>query len=135
MPIYTTYDCQSCGKHCVDRPNTRGLYCSVKCMMYHRRTEKVESGKADKKTISRYLKERNIYECVECDNDGTWQGNHLPLHLDHIDGNRKNNLIENLRWLCPYCHQQTDTWGVKNIKLDKGVWGISSAGRAQRLQR
>ena len=82
--------------------------------MFYQRIDKVKSGKANVKTISNYLRERNIYECVECGNAGTWQGKHLPLHLDHIDGDRKHNQIENLRWLCPNCHQQTSNWGVNN---------------------
>jgi len=38
------------------------------------------------------------------------------LDLDHIDGNRENNLDENLRLLCPTCHAQTPTYKGKNIK-------------------
>ncbi|MEV6670773.1 HNH endonuclease [Streptomyces sp. NPDC051162] len=30
--------------------------------------------------------------------------------MDHIDGNRRNNRIENLRPLCPNCHAITSTW-------------------------
>jgi hypothetical protein len=38
------------------------------------------------------------------------------LHLDNIDGDHDNNLLENLRILCPHCHQQTPTFGAKNMK-------------------
>lgn len=44
-----------------------------------------------------------------------WNGELAPLELDHIDGNNRNNLIENLRIICPNCHAQTDTYKGKNI--------------------
>lgn len=46
----------------------------------------------------------------------SWLGSPITLHLDHIDGNSSNNVLSNLRWLCPNCHQQTDTWGNKKKK-------------------
>ena len=33
----------------------------------------------------------------------------LPLEIDHIDGNWKNNRPENLCVLCPNCHSLTPT--------------------------
>lgn len=42
-----------------------------------------------------------------------WHGQKISLQLDHIDGNRRNNQLENLRLLCPNCHTQTETWGFK----------------------
>lgn len=48
--------------------------------------------------------------CSKCGNDGMWNGEQLVLQLDHIDGNSRNNLKENLRLLCPNCHSQTKTY-------------------------
>lgn len=43
-------------------------------------------------------------------------GKKINCELDHIDGNRTNHLLENLRILCPNCHSQTNTFRGKNIK-------------------
>lgn len=51
------------------------------------------------------------YACAICANSGEWLGKELKLHLDHIDGDSSNNELTNLRFICPNCHQQTDTWG------------------------
>lgn len=49
------------------------------------------------------------------------QGRDLTLELDHINGVRNNNTIENLRWLCPNCHSLTDTFRGYNKKLNGRV--------------
>ena len=45
-----------------------------------------------------------------------WNDKTLNMELDHIDGNRTNHKLNNLRMLCPNCHAQTDTYRAKNIK-------------------
>lgn len=43
---------------------------------------------------------------------------YLPLELDHINGDRYDNRLENLRVLCPNCHSLTSNHrGRKNKKL------------------
>lgn len=48
-----------------------------------------------------------------CCNISEWLNKPLRLHVDHKNGNHSDNRLENLRFLCPNCHQQTDTWGCK----------------------
>ena len=48
--------------------------------------------------------------CACCGNAGRWQGQPLTLQLDHVNGRYNDNRLENLRWLCPNCHSQTETF-------------------------
>lgn len=59
--------------------------------------------------------------CVQCYCGTTWNNKPLTLQIDHIDGNNLNNTLENLRFLCPNCHTQTDTWGRKNASMGESV--------------
>lgn len=46
----------------------------------------------------------------ECGQLPVWLGKPLVLTIDHIDGDKFNNTLENLRILCWHCHSQTDTY-------------------------
>ncbi|MCA6095804.1 HNH endonuclease [Streptomyces sp. SCA3-4] len=48
--------------------------------------------------------------CALCGIEPMWQGHPLPLEVDHLDGDWRNNRIDNLRLLCPNCHSTTDTY-------------------------
>jgi len=75
-----------------------------------------------KKTCSTNIKNWIIkfklieYKCENCTNDGEWLNKKLCLQLDHINGDNSDNRLENLRFLCPNCHSQTETYTGKNNK-------------------
>ena len=54
-------------------------------------------------------------KCEICD-ASTWLGKPLKLELHHVDGNRNNNLIDNIQLLCPNCHSYTGNYKGKNIR-------------------
>lgn len=44
-----------------------------------------------------------------------WHNTFISLELDHINGDRYDNTLNNLRLLCPNCHSQTVTYSGKNV--------------------
>lgn len=65
-------------------------------------------------SLKPYIIEERGYKCEICF-VSDWLGEKLVLELDHIDGNRTNNIKNNLRLLCPNCHSQTPTWRNRKI--------------------
>jgi len=75
--------------------------------------DQIKSRDAIRKTI---IRDNLIpYECQECGNTGEYNGQPLALHLDHINGIKNDHTLSNLRFLCPNCHSQTDTYCGRNI--------------------
>ena len=64
------------------------------------------------------------YKCAIC-GINQWNGKTLSLELDHINGINNDNRLENLRFLCPNCHSQTDTYGARNKKITESTYDIS----------
>lgn len=66
--------------------------------------------------LRRHYKNGNYseYKCSICGLEPIWRGKPISFKLDHIDGKTTNNEISNLRWVCPNCDRQLDTFGAKN---------------------
>jgi len=59
------------------------------------------------------------YECAECGLKDTWNNKKISLQLEHKNGTPNDNRLENLCFLCPNCHSQTDTYAGKRFKKSK----------------
>ena len=55
-------------------------------------------------------------ECSICGMGSSWNGKNRVLVLDHIDGDASNNNSANIRFVCPNCDSQLDTFKSKNKK-------------------
>ena len=80
-----------------------------------------ENSTIDRTTIKRrIIKEKLIdYKCAKCFNEGIWNNEEMTLELDHINGINNDNRLENLCFLCPNCHSQTNTNSGRNKKVKK----------------
>ncbi|MFJ3229490.1 HNH endonuclease signature motif containing protein [Streptomyces sp. NPDC086787] len=58
--------------------------------------------------------------CALCGTAAIRQGCPLPLEVDHIDGDWRDNRIENLRFLCPNCHSTTDSYRGRGKRRASG---------------
>lgn len=74
------------------------------------------------------------YRC-ECGLDGLWQGKLLSLQIDHINGVSNDNRLSNLRFICPNCHSQTDTYAGKNSAGLRHKDKLKPNFKAEKLKR
>lgn len=71
--------------------------------------------------VKNFIIKNNLieYKCDICKQLPMWNGKILTLHLDHKNGNKGDNRIKNLKFLCPNCHEQTDTMRGRKINERK----------------
>jgi hypothetical protein len=115
-------NCSNCSV-VLDRGETR--YCSARCQQSFARGQYIAAWLAGTVSgvdswanvsdhIRRYLLEK-YGGCLIC---GWAERNSItgkvPLHIDHIDGDWRNNRPENLRLLCPNHHALTSNYGALN---------------------
>lgn len=70
-----------------------------------------QSNKLRKRLLKAGLKHHQCESCGQTE----WLGTKIPLELDHINGDKHDNRLQNLRIICPNCHALTDTYRGKNI--------------------
>ena len=113
-----TTPCVMCGVM-----HTNRVYCSDKCQSDHIKV-KYEAGELLSRPTLR--KRVNASCCMSC-GLSEWQGVPLPLELDHIDGNARNNNPSNLRMICPNCHSITPTWKSRNKGSGRKARGLPTS--------
>lgn len=89
-------------------------YCNNKCQAEHRSRELVNRWKDNESTtawrqvpdyIRKYLITNRGHRCEICSTT-EWQGEPVPLVVDHRDHNTHNNEEANLIIICPNCRSQ-----------------------------
>jgi len=83
-----------------------------------------------RQSLKKRLLEEGILQniCSICGQDPEHNGNPLVMVLDHINGIRNDNRLENLRLLCPNCSSQTPTFSGKNTKVKRKIYYCEKCG-------
>lgn len=132
------YRCVNCGKEIVDKNHTKRKYCCINCQLEYQQKvweEKWLSGEISgfcetdnwggiPDRIRTYLFKKYDSKCAVCGwgkrNEFTGR---IPLEVEHIDGDYKNNRPDNLTLLCPNCHSLTKTYrGANRGNGRKKTW-------------
>jgi len=74
----------------------------------------VQSYKLKSKLFAAGLK---FPQCEMCGWAKSAEDGRIPVELDHINGDKRDNRLENLRVLCPNCHSLQPTHRGKNKKV------------------
>lgn len=91
-----------------------------------------ENSTASQNTLRNwYIKgQYSPYQCAIC-GINEWNHKVLTLRLDHINGYNHDNRLENLRWVCPNCDSQLDTYckGHQGLSAKKEITLCSKCGK------
>jgi len=69
-------------------------------------------GNLKRRLLREGLKDNRCERCGISD----WLAAPLSLALHHINGNGRDNRLENLQFLCPNCHSQTENFAGRNAR-------------------
>lgn len=115
-------NCIECGK----KLSKAGVTLCHPCYTLLRKMKRAQDWKEGILTVTNPQVTRRLflefveYRCSNC-SLSSWNNKPITLDLDHIDGDSSNNTFENLRFLCPNCHSQTDTYKAKNYGFGRHV--------------
>jgi len=77
-----------------------------------------EQGRETVSRLRRAMMEAGIlYVCCKCGLADVWNNQPLTLQIEHKNGKYWDNTLNNVCFICPNCHTQTDTWGSRNKGL------------------
>lgn len=119
--------CLSCGKE-HDGSYGSGRFCCQSCANRYANLnritlERLESGDYYCSSVNKVhiWLVKNGYKENKCEICGIteWLGKPISFELHHIDGDRQNNKLSNLKMLCPNCHAQTDNYKSKKIVFNR----------------
>lgn len=86
----------------------------------------IHTFKLKEKLLAEGLKENKCEICGTTE----WMGKPISCQLHHINGNNRDNRLENLQMLCPNCHSQTDNYcGQANKSKDEEKHYCEDCGR------
>ena len=115
--------CENCGKEITNKKK----FCDNRCQkefQYKNYILKWKKGEFDglrgeyqiSMHIKTYLFKKYNNKCARCGwGEKNIYTNTIPLEIEHIDGNYRNNKEENLILLCPNCHSLTSTYKGANL--------------------
>ena len=118
--------CKNCNKDFYPHRTSFGIYCSNRCQKEFARLAVIQQWLAGeinpintngllRPWARLYVFKINNSKCMICGwNKINKSTNLIPLEIDHIDGNYRNNILSNLRLLCPNCHSLTSTYKNSN---------------------
>jgi hypothetical protein len=116
--------CMNCGG---DKSNHRSKFCSNDCFQEYRKNDFITKwlngdndgcgaeGGLMSRRIRTYLMEQQNNSCIKCGwSEVNKTTGKVPLEINHIDGDWRNNSRENLELICPNCHALTPTHKALN---------------------
>jgi 5-methylcytosine-specific restriction endonuclease McrA len=122
-------NCMNCAIEFEYHPSqSSGKYCSNKCQGEFSVKQRLTENSNYSKSIRKYILSIRAEVCEECGQTNVHNDKHLTLQIDHVNGNNKDNRVENLRVICPNCHTQTHNWGVKNAS-EEGKKRLKTAAK------